>query len=70
MNIRQAQALARFSEVSQEIEVALQQPDWVRLTDLEIISAAEACNLWGSDYANDVLDFAALISKKLKEKNA
>ena len=43
--------------------------EWVELTDEEIIAKAESCNLWGSDCANDVLEFAALISKKLKERN-
>ena len=49
----------------------LSQPkhEWVGLTDIEIIEMAEACDIWGGDISNAVLEFAASISAKLKEKN-
>lgn len=42
---------------------------WIGLTDEEIIEKAKSCELWGSDTANDVLEFAASLEAKLKQKN-
>ena len=43
--------------------------EWVGITDLEIESIAESCDLWGSDVYEQVIEFAASIEKRLKEKN-
>ena len=43
--------------------------EWVGITDLEIESIAESCDLWGSDVYEQVIELAASIEKRLKEKN-
>jgi N-acetylglutamate synthase-like GNAT family acetyltransferase len=60
MNIRQALAMERFSEVSQEIEEALKQPkhEWVGLTEDEK-QFFKAMGFSGID----------IVEAKLKEKN-
>jgi hypothetical protein len=42
---------------------------WVGITDLELESIAESCDLWGSDVYAQVIELAATIEKRLKEKN-
>ena len=43
--------------------------EWVGITDLEIKSIAESCNLWGSDLYYDVIELALSVEKKVKQKN-
>jgi hypothetical protein len=50
-------------------EIAKRKHEWVGITDLEIESIAESCDLWGSDVYAQVIELAATIEKRLKERN-
>ena len=50
-------------------EIAKRKHEWVGITDLELESIAESCDLWGSDVYAQVIELAATIEKLLKEKN-
>lgn len=66
MNIRQAQALARFSEVSQEIEQELKSPSWKKLSDEDI---KEIETLYYHDKLYDIADLCKEVEKRLMKKN-
>lgn len=57
------------SDLIKTLRERLSQPDWVGLTDLEIIDIAESTCLYGSDNHYEVIEFVASIEKKLQEKN-
>lgn len=44
-------------------------PAWVGLTDEEILNLAKAASLYGSDNHYEVIELAASIESKLKERN-
>lgn len=50
-------------------KTAKRKHEWVGITDLEIESLAESCDLWGSDVYEQVIELAASIEKRLKKKN-
>ncbi len=56
-------------EVIKALRDRLAQPEWVGITDLELESIAESCDLWGSDVYTQVIELAATIEKRLKERN-
>ena len=58
-----------LTDLIEDIRQALAQPEWVELTNLEIIDMAKSCDIWGGDTANAQLEFAATLQAKLKEKN-
>jgi hypothetical protein len=66
MNIRQAQAMARFSEVSQEIEQELKNPSWKNLGDEDI---EEIETLYYHDKLYDIADLCREVEKRLMKKN-
>jgi hypothetical protein len=66
MNIRQAQALARFSEVSQEIEEELKNPSWKNLSDEDI---KEIEILYYHDKLYDIAELCREVEKRLMRKN-
>jgi hypothetical protein len=68
--LRQALAMERFSEVSQEIEEELKQPkrEWVGLTDEERWEVTSK-KWWDWEDSFDIDGFARAIEAKLKEKN-
>jgi hypothetical protein len=55
--------------IAKELRDRLAQPEWVGITDLELESIAESCDLWGSDVYTQVIELAATIEKRLKERN-
>jgi hypothetical protein len=58
----------RIADLLEEAADALDK-QWVGITDLELESIAESCDLWGSDVYAQVIELAATIEKLLKEKN-
>ena len=66
MNIRQAQAMARFGEVSQEIEQELKNPSWKNLSDEDI---EEIETLYYHDKLYDIADLCREVEKRLMKKN-
>jgi hypothetical protein len=46
------------------------KPEWVGLTDTEVVDISKATSVYGSDNHYEVLEFVAAIEAKLKEKNA
>jgi len=59
-------ALKEWKETIQALRQALEQSEWVGLTDEEIKSI---CNEWKIMYGGYVDNFAKFIEAKLKEKN-
>ena len=64
--LRQALAMERFSEISQEIEQELKTPSWEKLSDEEI---KEIEILYYHDKLYDIADLCRLIEKRLMKKN-
>jgi hypothetical protein len=58
----------RIVDLLEEAADALDK-QWVGITDLELESIAESCDLWGSDVYAQVIELAATIEKRLKERN-
>ena len=64
--LRQALAMERFSEISQEIEQELKSPSWKKLSDEDI---KEIETLYYHDKLYDIADLCKEVEKRLMKKN-
>ncbi len=58
-----------FAEERKALRDRLAQPEWVGLTDTEIIDISKSTSVYGPDNHYEVFEFVASIEAKLKDKN-